>query len=144
MRWTNLTGLAVRTASVARAVAAYREVVKLAPRQAAGHVNLGGLLFLHGDLDAAMAACTEVVRLDPGRAEAHIDLGFALANGGDRDEAVEVFERGFGWAPGSGWRTTGSGSRWRARATSTGRSRHGGRPSDSTHTTGGIRSVWRT
>ena len=75
------------------AIAAFQEAIRLDPKHAAAHNNLGVALQDKGDLDGAIAAFQEAIRLDPKYAVAHNNLAWLLAVGPDgvRDgkQAVE-------------------------------------------------------
>src|SRR5262249_19324625 len=68
-----------------------REALRLDPRLALAHNNLGNALADKGDPDGAIAAFREAIRLDPGFALAHNNLGFVLLRKGDLDGAVAEF-----------------------------------------------------
>jgi tetratricopeptide (TPR) repeat protein len=59
----------------AQAVTRIRQAIRLRPREAAFHYNLGNAQRALGALDAAAACYREAVRLQPDYAEAHYNLG---------------------------------------------------------------------
>jgi tetratricopeptide (TPR) repeat protein/tRNA A-37 threonylcarbamoyl transferase component Bud32 len=74
-----------------RAFAA-QEAIRLDPKDAAAHFNLGNALFDGGDRDGAIAAYQEAIRLDPKLADAHNNLGIALFGKEDYDGAAAAFK----------------------------------------------------
>jgi Flp pilus assembly protein TadD len=76
---------------VEKAVAAFREAVRLAPKSAAAHDGLASALWAKGDLAAAVAAYRQRAALTPKSAAAHSDLAAALAAEGDPDGAVAAY-----------------------------------------------------
>nr|AHZ45649.1 serine/threonine protein kinase [uncultured bacterium] len=73
------------------AIRAYREAIRLDPRDAATHFNLALALKAKGQLDEAIAAYREAIRLDPRDAAAHNNLGVALKARGQLDEAIAAY-----------------------------------------------------
>ena len=94
--WSAQFGLGVayeKTGRAAEAITHYREVVRLNPRFAPGHYNLGSLLGARGDLPGAIAELSLSVRLDPQFTPAQANLGLALQLAGRLDEAIAVLRR---------------------------------------------------
>jgi tetratricopeptide (TPR) repeat protein len=72
------------------AIAEFREAVRLDPKLAGTHYNLGNALLARKDVGGAIAEFREAVRLDPTFAPAHANLGKALSDRGDADEAISA------------------------------------------------------
>ena len=68
------------------------EAVRLDPKHAKAHTNLGSALLAKEDLDGAVASYKEAIRLDPKFAMAHDNLGNALRAKGDLDGAVASYK----------------------------------------------------
>lgn len=75
------------------AVTLFREGLKVAPRDATLHQNLGTALYLAGDRRAAEAEFEEAIRLLPGYAKPLFSLGVLLEERGRDLEAIERFSR---------------------------------------------------
>ena len=75
------------------AVALFREGLKVAPRDATLHQNLGTALYLSGDPQAAQAEFEAAVRLLPGYARALFSLGLLMEERGRDQEALDHFSR---------------------------------------------------
>jgi tetratricopeptide (TPR) repeat protein len=75
------------------AIACFEAAIRLNPKDALAHGNLGTALWKKGDLNRAAAAYREAIRLNPKKANAHDGLALLLAAGPDglRDgkQAVE-------------------------------------------------------
>ncbi len=65
------------------ALAELGEAIRLDPKLAIAHNNLGMALVRKGDVDGALAAFREAIRLDPNSAGAHNNLAWLLAVGPD-------------------------------------------------------------
>ena len=77
----------------ADAAALFREGLKVAPRDATLHQNLGTALYLAGDSRAAEAEFEEAVRLLPGYAKALFSLGILMQERGRDQDAIDRFSR---------------------------------------------------
>jgi tetratricopeptide (TPR) repeat protein len=77
----------------ADAAALFREGLKVAPRDATLHQNLGVALYLGGDPQTAAAEFEEAARLLPGYAKAHFSLGVIMQERGRDPEAIDHFSR---------------------------------------------------
>ena len=77
----------------AEAAMLFREGLKVAPRDATLHQNLGSALFLTGDLPGAEMEFTEASRLQPGYAKALFSLGIVMQERGRDPEAIERFSQ---------------------------------------------------
>jgi tetratricopeptide (TPR) repeat protein len=75
------------------AAALFREGLKVAPRDATLHQNLGTALYLAGDPRAAEAEFEEAVRLLPGYAKALFSLGVLMEERGRDADAIDRFSR---------------------------------------------------
>jgi tetratricopeptide (TPR) repeat protein len=75
------------------AAALFREGLKVAPRDATLHQNLGTALYLAGDPQAAEAEFEEAVRLLPGYAKALFSLGVLMEERGRDQEALDRFSK---------------------------------------------------
>jgi protein O-mannosyl-transferase len=76
-----------------RALAHYREALRLRPAYAQAHNNLGVCLEDRGDMDGAIAQFAEAIRLTKAYAEAHNNLGIALGSvPGRLNDAIGQFE----------------------------------------------------
>jgi Tfp pilus assembly protein PilF len=75
-----------------RAIAAFREAIRLKPDYAEAHINVGALLCdVKHDYTGAEAEFREAIRLKPDYAEAHASLGNALAGQGKLSEAIAAY-----------------------------------------------------
>jgi len=81
-------GHAYQEVDLDRAIAAYREAIRLKPSLTAYHASLGEALAENGQLDEAIAAYREAIRLKPDWAGAYHLLGLAFFERGFLDEAV--------------------------------------------------------
>lgn len=106
---------ALGTGDLQRATELYRAAIALAPRDPAGHVNLGYVLLEQGDAVGAEAALAEAVSLG-GPADAHYLLGRAHAAQEQWDQARKSYREavvlqpdfGFAWhALGIAWEHLG-------------------------------------
>ena len=77
-----------RAGRFGEAAAAYRAVLKQAPKLPEALNNLGVVLRALGDGSGAIAAYRKAVKARPGYAAAHDNLAAALADSGDGDQAV--------------------------------------------------------
>jgi len=76
----------------AAAVAAYREALRLDPRHAEAHLNLGRLLHERGCLDEAETHYRAAAEADPASAQARYNLGVVLEDRGSAAEAADAYE----------------------------------------------------
>jgi tetratricopeptide (TPR) repeat protein len=81
-------------AELAKAIAEYREAIRLKPDYAEAHNNLGNALAGKGQLDKAIAEFREAIRLKPDYPLAHCNLGHALRQQGRFEEALACLKRG--------------------------------------------------
>src|SRR5262249_16003291 len=70
------------------ALACLREIIRLDPKFALAHNNVGWILQKKGDTDGAIAAYQDAIRADPKLALAHGNLGAVLMNKRDFDGAI--------------------------------------------------------
>jgi len=75
------------------AAALFREGLKVAPRDATLHQNLGTALYLAGDPRAAEAEFEEAIRLLPGYAKALFSLGVLMEERGRDADAIDRFSK---------------------------------------------------
>ena len=75
------------------AAALFREGLKVAPRDATLHQNLGTALYLAGDPQAAEAEFEEAIRLLPGYAKALFSLGVLMEERGRDADAIDRFSK---------------------------------------------------
>lgn len=75
--WYNLGGAYKGMRELDRAVAAYRQAIRLDPRDPDFHADLGLLALSLGRTDEAIAALSEALRLDPGREFVRKELAYA-------------------------------------------------------------------
>jgi tetratricopeptide (TPR) repeat protein len=73
------------------AIAAFKEAIRLDPKNAGFHFNLGNALRARGEGDGAIAAYKKAIRLDPKYAPAHHNLGSALLVKGEVDGAIAAY-----------------------------------------------------
>jgi tetratricopeptide (TPR) repeat protein len=78
-----------------------REAIRLDPRNAKAHRNLGYILHLKRNEPGAIAAYRESIRIDRYFALAHADLGDALRAIGDWDGAIAAFREAVRLTPNS-------------------------------------------
>ena len=75
------------------AIAADKQAIRLEPKDARAHDNLGVVLDSTGDYEAAIAAFKRTIELDSKYARAHNNLGLALYHKKDLDGAVAAFRQ---------------------------------------------------
>jgi Tfp pilus assembly protein PilF len=82
----------------------YREALKINPRFAQVHANLGALLRSLGDNAEALAHLLQAIDIepnDPENAPAYFNLGAILQQQGQRDEAIAAYRRAVALDPGA-------------------------------------------
>ncbi len=89
----NLGSIYLEEGRLARAEAAYRRALAIAPDRPGPWYDLGRVLEGRGRLDEAIVAYREAVRLDPGASVPLEALGRALTAAGRPGEAAEVLRR---------------------------------------------------
>jgi tetratricopeptide (TPR) repeat protein len=82
-----------------RAASHFRESIRLNPKVAATHYNLGLALSMQRKLDEAAAAFRDTVALDPDHADAHNNLGALLHVAGRLEEATTQYRRAIALKP---------------------------------------------
>jgi len=75
-----------------RAIAEFKQVLRMLPELPSAHYNLGGALFGKGQFAEAEAAFREALALDPGHLEARYFLGLTLRERGRRAEALQEMQ----------------------------------------------------
>jgi tetratricopeptide (TPR) repeat protein len=78
---------------------ACKEAIRLDPRNASAHSNLGNALYHKKDLEGAITAHKEAIRLDPRLANARYNLGVALRARGDLEGAISAYRQAIRLAP---------------------------------------------
>jgi Tfp pilus assembly protein PilF len=81
-----------RAGDNARALALYREAVRIEPRYAVSQYNLGLALIGSGRKDEALEHLAAAAQLDPGNADAQFNLGVFFSQNHRRPDAVRCFE----------------------------------------------------
>ncbi len=81
------------------AIAAFREVLRLAPDFALAWNDLGNALLAHGQIAGAIAAYRQAVRVEPDAAIVLDNLGVALAAGGKLEDSAAIHRRSILLAP---------------------------------------------
>jgi protein O-mannosyl-transferase len=76
-----------------RAIAEYREALRICPNDVETACDLGAVLDRHGDASAAVACLREAHRLRPQDARVHLNLGSALVHLGQIDEAITLYRK---------------------------------------------------
>ena len=82
------------------AIAQWKEALKLSPKDAKAHNNLGVALAGTGKFNEAIPHFEKVLEVNPGYAEAHNNLGVALARTGRFDEAIVHYRKALELNPG--------------------------------------------
>jgi len=82
-----------------QAVADYTESLRLDPRSAQTHYNLGIALSLLNRRAEARAHFEEALRLEPDYAQAHVNLGAVLQAGGEASAAADHYRRALALRP---------------------------------------------
>jgi protein O-GlcNAc transferase len=88
-----LAAIAGQTGRDGRAIDYLQAVLRLKPRLAAAHNNLGNVFIIQRKLPEAVASFQEAVRLQPDFAVAHNNLGNALREQGRLAEAAASFQQ---------------------------------------------------
>jgi tetratricopeptide (TPR) repeat protein len=73
------------------AIQEYREAIRLDPKNAKAHYNLGFALAVKGEREEAIQEYREAIRSDPKDAKAHYNLGVALQAKGQLNEAIKEY-----------------------------------------------------
>ena len=91
------------TGDLHKAIAEWRETVRLAPTNAKAHHLLGLALGDHGARDEAIAMLRASLRLDPHKAMAHVHLARTLEASGETQEAVAAYRKALQLVPTSSY-----------------------------------------
>jgi len=83
------------------AAMAWRQFLKLEPRHAGAHVNLGAVLVRMQQYDEAISSYQEALRLDPSLTQVLFNVGVAHYRAGHYEEAAEVLGRFLSAWPGN-------------------------------------------
>jgi Flp pilus assembly protein TadD len=95
-------GLALKAAGrLDEAIAVFKRLVKLAPREYGAHYNLGNAYLAANRLPDAVAAYRAAIRLMPSFAPAYNNMGLALLTLGQAREAAEPLRRAASLDPGN-------------------------------------------
>lgn len=86
----------------AAAVRLLEEAIRLEPKFAKAHYNLGTAFFGLGDFDAAIGAFREAIRIRPDFAEAYNNLAVAFLETGRFTEAVDILKKAMKLKNGNG------------------------------------------
>ena len=86
-----------------KAIAEWRETVRLVPTNAKAHHLLGLALGDHGARDEAIGMLQMSLRLDPNNAMAHVHLARTLEANGDTQEAVAAYRKALQLVPTSSY-----------------------------------------
>jgi serine/threonine-protein kinase len=78
---------------VDEAIASFQQAIRINPKLALAHTNLGFVLYAKGQEDKAIAPFREALLLDPKNATAHYNLGYALQTNGQREEAIVQYQQ---------------------------------------------------
>jgi len=100
MAYVNLGTVYSRKGDLDKAVASYREALRLRPTEPGAHYDLGNALAKQGKLDEAIPRYLEAIRLRPWFLEAHYNLGLALTRVGRPAEAIAPLEKAVSLGPG--------------------------------------------
>jgi len=76
-----------------KAVAAYKQVIRLKPGSASAHTDLGTTYAALGNHEEAVGAFKEAIRIRPTYAEAHYHLGLSYLKMGDKSLAIEEYNK---------------------------------------------------
>lgn len=91
--WINLISLYGRTGEPARAEAAYRKAIALAPGNGEAHYNYGVFCVQNERWSEAKNAFQAAIAADPTHAEALDNLGALIERSGQVEQAAELFRR---------------------------------------------------
>ncbi len=86
--FNDLGSLYIAAGDLAAAIEAYRTAIRLDPRYALGHINLGDALVEIGWIDEAIAAYRTALAIDAESIDGHIGLAIALLRLGDAAAAT--------------------------------------------------------
>jgi tetratricopeptide (TPR) repeat protein len=75
------------------AMAQYTEAIRIDPKDARAHNNLGSLYLLQGDLERALSQCNRALAINPDFEEAEYNLGAVALRREDFPTATTHFER---------------------------------------------------
>lgn len=81
------------------AIAAYRKALKIDPKYAVAHYDIGLALDAQGKKTEAIAAYRRAIRFDPKDADAHYALGLTLSDVGKLDEAIAAYRKAIALKP---------------------------------------------
>ena len=76
----------------AKAIECYKDTVRLKPKSAEAHFNLGLAYDKAGNAKEAIKSYEEVIRLDPKSSMTYLNIGFAYQDLGENQKAIESFK----------------------------------------------------
>jgi tetratricopeptide (TPR) repeat protein len=88
-----------RQGQLAAAIACYRTAIKLDPKDAKTHYNLGHALEKQGNLDGAITCYRKALAIDPKYAQAHNNLGDALSVKWELEGAIACYQKALALNP---------------------------------------------
>ncbi len=89
---SNLGNALAACGELEKAIAQYRQSLKIKPGYDQGHYNLGVALARRGQTDEAIAHFEKALQINPCYIDAHNNLGVVLARHGSLDEAIARFQ----------------------------------------------------
>ena len=96
-----------------KALADYGEAIRINPKYALAHNNLGVVLFDKGEIDRALASFDRAIRLDPKFAYAYNNRGNVWSAKGEYDRAIADFSEAIRVDPKYGYAYSNRGIAWR-------------------------------
>ncbi len=96
--WMDLPN-AARSGKLDEAVADFDKVIRLNPRYAEGHYNMGLALTVKGQLSESIEEYRKAIEFDPAFVNAYNNLGNVLLQIGQTDEAIKQYQKAIEIAP---------------------------------------------
>jgi tetratricopeptide (TPR) repeat protein len=91
--YNNRGSVWIRIREVDKAVADYKEAIRLRPDHALAHGGLGSALALKGRWKEALEEYQKAARYDPNLADAHYNLGVTYQNLGELDKSIAAYRQ---------------------------------------------------